>query len=203
MDDTEFDRALITAAFTEIGLHGWAKFDLAGTASAAGLPLDRVRGRFPTRAAVLLGFGRLADQAALTTAATDGPPRDRLFDLLMHRFDVLQAHRDGVRAILRALPGEPMLALLLAESTRKSMGWMLAAAGVPPLGLIGALREKGLVAVWLYTVRAWESDDSADLSATMAALDRALDRAAQVATWLEQGPGHVSAPKPFPEVDAP
>ena len=43
---------------------------------------------------------------------------------------------------------------------------------------------KGLLAVWLWTIRAWRTDDSEDLSATMAALDAALRRAEQAAEWL-------------------
>jgi hypothetical protein len=46
------------------------------------------------------------------------------------------------------------------------------------------LRAAGLLAVWGYTVQAWQKDDSPDLSATMAALDRALSRAEQAAGWL-------------------
>ena len=64
------------------------------------------------------------------------------------------------------------------------MRWMLEAAGIPTRGVRGELRVKGLVAVWLWTIRAWRADDSEDLSATMAALDAALRRAEQAAEWL-------------------
>ena len=70
--------------------------------------------RFPVRAAVLLRFGRMADAAALALAPKEGPHRDRLFDLLMRRMDVLQAHRAGVLALMRALPTDPCLTALLA-----------------------------------------------------------------------------------------
>ena len=148
------------------------------------MPLARARERFPGRAAILVRFGRLADQAALAEAPSDGPVRDRLFDLLMRRIDALQAHRAGVLALLRALPAEPPTALLLTLATRRGMRWMLEAAGVPTRGIGGELRVKGLLAVWLWTVRAWRSDESEDLSATMAALDAALRRAEQAAEWL-------------------
>ena len=110
--------------------------------------------------------------------------RDRLFDLLMRRIDALQAHRAGVLALLRALPADPPTALLLALATRRSMRWMLEAAGIPTRGIHGELRVKGLVAVWLWTIRAWRADDNEDLAATMAALDAALRRAEQAAGWL-------------------
>ena len=56
---------------------------------------------------------------------------------------------------------------------------------------IGELKLRGLVAVWLWTLRAWERDDSTDLSPTMAALDQALSRAEQAARWLHRRPAPV------------
>ncbi len=197
MVEQDFDRALIGAAFAQAARTGWNAVSVAGAARDAGLPLDRARARFPARAAILMRLGRLADAQALAEPLPDGSPRERLFDLLMRRFDALQAHRDGVGALLRALPTEPATALLLTDATRRSMAWMAAAAGLSTAGATGALRISGLMAVWLYTVRAWLRDDSADLAATLAALDRALERAEQAAGWLG---APERRPEPFPEV---
>ncbi len=184
MDDATLDRALIAAAFDQAGAAGWRDLNLVQAAGAAGLPLDRVRARFPGRPALLLRFGLMADQVALATPSTEPLVRDRLFELVMRRFDVLQRHRAGVLALLRALPTEPGLALLLSAATGRSMAWLLEAAGVSPHGLRGRLRVSGLVGVWLYTLRAWRGDHSQDMAATMAALDRALDRAEQLSSGL-------------------
>jgi hypothetical protein len=125
----------------------------------------------------------------------------------MRRIDALQAHRAGVLALLRTLPGDPPTALLLALATRRSMRWMLQAAGIPTRGVRGELRVKGLVAVWLWTIRAWRADDSEDLAATMAALDAALRRADQAAEWLGWRPRQAETPpeagEPEAEAEAP
>jgi ubiquinone biosynthesis protein COQ9 len=194
MDDAAFDRALIAAAFQMAAEQGWRCVSVATAARAAELPLERARERFPSRAAILLRFGRIADQSALAEAPAEGPVRDRLFDLLMRRIDALQAHRGGVLALLRALSAEPPTALLLALATRRSMCWMLEAAGIATRGIHGELRVKGLVAVWLWTIRAWRTDDSEDLSATMAALDAALRRAESGAGWLGWRPRQAEPP---------
>ncbi len=205
MDDAELDRALIAAGFQMAAEQGWRAVSIAAAARAAGLPLARARARFPGRAALLLRFGRLADQAALAEAPSEGPARDRLFDLLMRRIDALQRHRAGVLALLRALPGDPATALLLALATRRSMRWMLEAAGISTRGTRGELRVKGLLAVWLWTIRAWRADDTEDLSATMAALDNALRRAESAAGWLGWRPRPAEEPPevPPPETSAP
>ncbi len=202
MDDAQFDAALIAAAFQLAAESGWQTVSAAAAARAAGLPLVQARERFPGRAAILLRFGRLADRASLAEVPPEGSARDRLFDLLMRRIDVFQAHRAGVLALFRAVPAQPPTALLLALATRRSMRWLLEAAGIPTRGLRGELRVKGLVAVWLWTMRAWRGDETEDLSVTMAALDRALGRAEQAAEWLGWGGRAASASSDGAEPDA-
>lgn len=187
MDDREFDAALMAAAFEQMARKGWARLSIAEAARSAGLPLDRARSRFPGRTTLLVRFGLAMDQAALTHATVDGPPRDRLFDLLMRRIDFLQPHRAGVIALLQAVPTDPVLAMVLAAANLRSMGWMLAASGIPATGVVGGLRAKGLLAVWLATLRAWQGDQSVDLAATMSALDRALTWAERCVGWIQRG----------------
>jgi len=197
MDDPAFDQALIDAAFSLAAVIGWDQVSVASAARAADLKLERARARFAGRDRILTRFGRLADQLALTDALADGSPRERVFDILMRRFDALQARRAGVLALMRALPANPTLALGLVFATRQSMAWMLEGAGISSTGVRGSLRAKGLTAVWFYALRAWQTDESADLSATMAALDRALERAEQASVWLDGSAA--KGPKPFPE----
>jgi hypothetical protein len=219
MEDKQFDQALIAAVFSQAALRGWADVNIAEAARDAGLPLDRVRACFPGRGAVLLRFGILADQAALAAGSSEPSPRERLFDMVMSRFDALQQHRAGILQLLRALRTDPATSLLLYGATLRSMKWLLDGAGVPSSGTVGGLRVHGLLALWLYALRAWEGDESPDLSATMAAVDRGLDRAIQAEGML---PGRSSpaeeaaavftdagvveegnAPETPPEVDPP
>ena len=187
MDITDTDRTLITAVFAQAALRGWPDVSLAEAARDAGVPLGQARGRFPGRGAVLLRFGVMADQAALANISMTESPRERLFDMLMSRFDVLQQHRGGVMALMAALRTDPGTSLLLYGTTLRSMKWLLDGAGIPATGVVGGLRVHGLLALWLYALRAWEGDSSPDLSATMAAVDRGLDRAMQAEASL---PGH-------------
>jgi hypothetical protein len=202
MDDApDIDAALVAACFEEIAARGWARFSIPAAARAADLPLDAARRRIPDRCALLRRFGAMADAFALKDAPAEGLPRDRLFDLVMRRIDFLQGHRAGVIALLRGVPFDPLAAMLLAGASLRSMAWLLEAAGCGGTGPRGGLRAAGLLAVWGYTVQAWQRDDSADLSATMAALDRALSRAGQAAGWLS--PRRDAAPEPDPTPDMP
>ncbi len=180
MDDTAFDEAMIAGAMALAAREGWGAVSVPAAAREAGLPLERARARFCHRQILLVRFGALADRHALAGAAPDGPIRDRLFDLLMQRLDYFNRHREGMLAVLR----DPLAVALMVPAALNSMGWILEAAGGEAHGLRGRLRAKGLLAVWAWTVRAWRTDDSADLTHTMAELDRALDRAEQAARSL-------------------
>jgi ubiquinone biosynthesis protein COQ9 len=190
MEDTpaapDFEPALIASAFALIAEEGWGRLTVAQAARRANLPLDQARRRFASKLCIVMRFGRLADEAAVTGALTEGPVRDRLFDVIMRRIDALQSNRAGILALFRDLPHHPLTALALSHASYTSMGWMLDAVAVPTTGLRGRLRTKGMLALWLHTVRAWQSDESEDLSATMAALDAGLTRAGQAeATMID------------------
>ncbi len=203
MADDSFDRALIASAFQLVASRGWNRLSVWDAAKAADLDPAVARRRFPSRASILLRLGALADETVLSAPAEDPTVRERLFDLLMRRFDALNPYRDGIAALLSGLPADPATALLLALATRRSMGWMLEAAGEPVAGCKGHLKRDGLILVWSATVRVFVKDTSTDLSATMAALDKALDRAAQAVGWLEQGIGVRKTPESAPSEPKP
>ncbi|HQT47604.1 MAG: TetR family transcriptional regulator [Acidocella sp. 20-63-7] len=197
MTTEHFEENLVNSAFALAGEKTWAWATPAAAARRAGLDEVEARATFPRCGGIVARFGEMEERYALTGALTEGPVRDRLFDILMRRFDFLQLHRPGVLALLRFLPLDPPLALLLARANLAALGRVLEAAGVPATGLRGALRKRGLALVWAYAVHAWTKDESADLAHTMAALDHALDRADLFAARFDS-PVAVAPPSPSP-----
>lgn len=175
--------AIISAFWRALAEKGWHGTTMRGIATEAGISLAELRRAFDCPQAILEAHGRAVDAAVLEGTVDDpgATARDRLFDVLMRRLDALQPDRAGVVRLMHDLPTSPLLALWLSTKMVPSMAWMLEAAGLDATGPSGLLRAKGLGTVWLAALRAWEKDDSVDLSATMAALDRALDRADRVA----------------------
>ena len=177
MDTDDFDIALVASALTLAEERGWARVTVVDAARHAGLSLSLARQRFPLQLSILLRLGRMADDVALSDDMAGGSVRERLFDLLMRRLDVFQQYRNGLRAVLRALPFNPAQAVLLGGATLESMRWMADAAGVAATGPAGIVRVGALVGVWTHALRAWEKDENPDMGSTMAALDQALDQA--------------------------
>ncbi|MGY6768077.1 TetR family transcriptional regulator [Komagataeibacter xylinus] len=193
MDNDLFDATLLRSALERAGSHGWRRTTVVDAARDAGLSLETARKRFACKTGLLFMLGRLADESALVEDGTEGSVRDKLFDMLMRRLDVFQQYREGVRSVLRALPTDPVLAVLLGGATLESMQWIATAAGVDTTGLAGALRLQALVGVWTLTLRTWDRDDSTDMGQTMAALEEALKRAGRFVSFGPE-PSEPTAP---------
>jgi AcrR family transcriptional regulator len=179
---SERDR-IIDAALRLIAQEGWRRLSLAAIAAEAGLPIVTLYRAFPSKGAILRGFSRRIDEAVLgapldsdaagAAGEADERPRDRVFDLLMRRFDALKPYRAALEVLGRELPAEPLTALCAGAGLLRSIGWMLEAAGVSTIGLGGIVTVKLTAAAYLATARVWLRDESPDLAPTMAALDRA------------------------------
>jgi AcrR family transcriptional regulator len=175
---------IIDAALALIASTGWRRLTLAAVAGEAGLPILRVYRLFGSKQAILGAIFRRIDETVLTeppAAEPDERPRDRLFDLLMRRFDALQPHKPAFATLARELPQDPVTALCAGASLLKSMRWMLEAADVSTAGLSGAIAIRLTAGAYLSTTRIWQRDDSPDLTRTMSALDARLRR---IERWL-------------------
>jgi len=197
MDD--LSRIIIDRAMDLAAERGWRRTGLADVARAAGVPLGELYRRFPTRAALLGGVAALADAAVL---ADETPPdesesaRDRVFDVMMRRFDALVPYRAGLAAVMRDLPREPLTALAFSGAYARSMAWMLRAAGVDPDAPGGGALVAGLGAVHARVMRTFLKDDTADLARTMAALDAELRRAESWANSLRRSRSETAETEP-------
>jgi AcrR family transcriptional regulator len=176
--------ALREALLRMVAAGGWRDLSYADIAKDAGLSLAAAYEAYPSKAAILTAIGRDIDArlfASLEDDPLDGSPKDRLFDLLMRRFDVLNEHREAYAALAWELPRTPVEAGCLALQLRRSLANMLEAAGLSASGLRGAFRIEGLGALYACALRVWLKDETADLSKTMAELDKRLG---QVERWI-------------------
>lgn len=187
---------ILSAALHLAETKGWRALTLAAIAAAGEQKLDRLYAEFPTKSAILAEFNRRIDAATLKEPLdNDGSVRDRLFELLMRRFDALAPHRAAIRAILRDTIGDPLASLAGLCAVQRSMSLTLEAAGVSASGPFGRLRAKALGALYLKTLYSWLRDDDND-DRVMADLDKALARAERFATSLPVGRSRPSAATP-------
>jgi AcrR family transcriptional regulator len=185
---------IIDAALVRIATDGWRRLSLAAIAAEAGLPILRVYRAFHSKQAILCGFLARIDEAVLAdppAAEADERSRDRVFDLLMRRFDALRPHKPVIEALRRDAAGDPIVVLCTGAGLLRSIRWILEAADISTGGLAGIMAVRLTAAAYLSAMRVWRSDESTDLARTMAALDARLRR---IERWL--------TPLPHPSRDA-
>ena len=182
---SEADR-IIDAAFASIPTEGWRRLSLAAVAAASGLPILNVYRHFRSKHSILRAFMRRIDEAVLANppSAEDGErARDRLFDLMMRRFDALGPYKAALEVLRRELPFDPPAMFITGCALLRSVQWMHEAADIATHGIRGQISVRLTSAAYLATMSVWQRDASADLGQTMAALDTRLRR---IERWLTQ-----------------
>jgi len=119
------------------------RIGFAEIARAADVSLADLRGTFPSTLAILAAQMRETDRAVLAGGDADmaeEPPRERLFDVLMRRLEVLAPHKPAVRSLMRSATRNPGLAFTLNSLAVRSQQWMLTAADISASGPRGMVR---------------------------------------------------------------
>jgi len=175
--------ALVGHALTLTEQLGWSHVRLSDIADEAGISLAELRVYFDDKFDVLCAFGRMIDARVLDGVEADlgASPRERLFDVLMDRYEVLNDYRPALVAILQDFRFEPKQVLMSCPYLCKSMNWMLEASGIDTNGVKGMFKIAGLTALYLKGLKVWVEDESPDLAKVMATLDKDLGRAESAA----------------------
>ncbi|MDI9846783.1 TetR/AcrR family transcriptional regulator [Rhodoblastus sp. 17X3] len=166
---------------------GWDEISLADVADRAGLTLAQFRDSFPSKGAVLGGFSRRIDKIVLEGGEKLGgeSAKDRLFDVLMRRFDAMTPYKPALKNINDWAMHDPLALPALNQLALNSLRFMLEAAGLNSEGPLGTLKLQGLALSWTRVFHVWLADDSEDGARTMAALDKELARGEDLVERVE------------------
>jgi ubiquinone biosynthesis protein COQ9 len=185
-DDFSKRAKAVRAALALAQQRKWGDITLADIAQTAGLSLADLRHEFSCKSDILRAFQAEVDAEVLTkvrVAPTGQTPRDRLFDVIMTRFEVLAPYKPALKRISDYLCCHPGEGAMIAGSTLASQYWMLTGAGIKLDGAGAALRVAGLAGIYAKVFQIWLDDPSPSHDKTMAALDRRLSAGEQ---WLER-----------------
>ena len=136
-----------------------------------------------------------ADEDMSAEAADmEDTPRERLFDVIMRRFEKMEAYRKGILSIMRVRDRSPARMANLLKARRASAKWALSCAGLDN-GASTSQAAKTIGIAWVIgkTERAWRKDESGDFARTMATLDAELTLAEERLGRFERFTG--TAPK--------
>jgi ubiquinone biosynthesis protein COQ9 len=180
---------VIRAALELAAESGWSKVTFPAIAERTALSLADLRREFTCKTDILRAFQVEVDAEVLRKIGSAGPeqnPRDRLFDVIMTRFEVMAPFKPGLSRIFPAICCHPAESAALLCSTLASQYWMLVGAGAKMDGPGSGVRVAGLATIYAKVFRTWLDDSSPGLDHTMAVLDRRLRRGEE---WLKSFEG--------------
>jgi AcrR family transcriptional regulator len=180
---------LLEVAWGLVAENGWRELSLAEVARRSGRPLAEVYDTFPSRQHLLVRLGRRVDRAMLEippTELAELTPRERLFELIMRRFDALQPFRPGLRRIAREAGFDPGLFLIAGCNMDRMARWLLDAASIRLAEPIAGAARHALALLYGRVFNVWLRDDTADRSKTLAELDKRLGQLERLAGFAQR-----------------
>jgi AcrR family transcriptional regulator len=170
----------------------WGALTLAEIAEAAGLGLDVFHGT-SGKAAIADAVEPWLDRAMSEEAVgldPEGSPRERLFDVIMLRFEAMEPWRGGLISLMNWRERAPDRIAHLLSARRRSAHWALVSAGLDGSASVPlALKSANVAWAMARAERAWRKDTDPGHARTMAALDKQLRSAEERMGWLKRMTG--------------
>ena len=177
--DGGFEAKISAATLRVAATHGWDKLTMEHIATAAKIPVTQLVKQYATKVDILPALVRTITAETMATVGDvqQGAMRDRIFEILMGRFDVLQKHRQAILGIMHESKCNPAAARVLLSAQHQAIRDMLIGVNIEQTGLRWLVVVAGVWGIYGATAAVWTRDESVDMSKTMAALDRYLRRA--------------------------
>jgi hypothetical protein len=199
--DPAMRRDLARAALSLAAATPWREVTLAKLAEAAGHQVSALYGATLWEAVdcVEEAFDRAISDGVDTLLDREQSVRDRLFELIMRRFEAMEPHRAAVISMEAGVDRDPTLLASVHQRHVRCARWVLALAGLEADGMTGQARTQGLGVIIGQARAAWRTDDAGDFNKTMASLDKNLRRAEEMfGRWA----GFDAKPKPADQTEA-
>jgi hypothetical protein len=190
----------LKAALELSATRAWSDIPLADIAAKAKLTLSDFHG-VAAREDLVEAMDAHFDKAMSAEGVPDETSaRERLFDVIMLRFEAMEAYRAGIREITKFRESSLFHLVRLPNHRHASAAWALASAGLDnDAGAPASLKRIAIGIVIAQAERAWRKEISGDFALTMAALDKGLRRAEERLGQLRRLTGGRFATKPETE----
>lgn len=185
-------KASIDTLMTLLMTKSYKEISMREVADAAKVPVPKFLLAYNSKLDLIEAFARRIDEEILAeddADMLDEPMRERLFDVMMRRYDTLAPFKLALIQLDRDSRNDPILLSGLAGISSRSMVRMAASVGLDLSGPKGAVTLAGLLDVHRQVLQIWLSESDAGQARTLAALDKALRRAERRAGDLDRAFG--------------
>ena len=115
----------------------------------------------------------------------DSDHKDMLFEILMMRFDILQNNRNAILSIFTSFKHKPKELIFLLPQLLNSIVLIIGYAKISSKGIIGQIKIKVILIIYISTFLVWIKDKNSSLEKTMTALDSYLDNAVKIFKFIK------------------
>lgn len=169
---------LIQTALDLASKNAWNDILLSDIAMAACVAQEDMDLLFSCKSDIIAAYARNVDHQLsdeMNGAFGDSDSlHDKLFDIFMARFDILNQNRLAVISIINGLTLDPAQGIQSLSTLCNSINTIMDIAEIETHGWQGAIKISALSAIYLKSLRDWVKDDTPDMAATMAGLDKSL-----------------------------
>ena len=172
---------IISATLKLAEARRWQDISIENIAEAAKVKLNIVNKEFSSKLMILDAFNRQLDRQMakdFSDIEITGSIREKLFEILMYRFDTLDKYKKALKSIYKGtVPFDPLASTFGLKNLNKSMEVALNITGTPTRTPIGCIKTKFLLIIFIRSFITWLEDDSPDMAKTMSKLDDGLAKA--------------------------
>jgi len=161
----------------------WRDLTFEQIAKAARIPVAQAAKHFSGKNEILPAIVRTVTAETIDAIPKPGKrvtAHDRLFEVMMARFDILQKHRKAILSVMEESFRDSKMTCVLLPAQMQAMRETLTFSELAHRGMYQQMATAGLWVVYVATLRVWRYDETIDMTKTMAVLDRNLRLAEKV-----------------------
>ncbi len=177
----------VQAALELAGTRAWSALTLSDIAAASGLTLNDFHGVASVESLAEAAERHFDKAMSGEGIDLDETPRERLFDVIMLRFEAMEERRAGVLSLVHYRENSPLRLARHLAARKASADWALVSAGLDGADQVVPrdIRSVAVAYAMAQAERAWRKETDPGFARTMSKLDEELRK-------LEDGAGRFS-----------
>jgi hypothetical protein len=177
------EKIIINKSFELIEKIGWERFSFQKLSGKEKIPLNFLKTNYKCKYTVIEKFSQMIDRQVESNIRADdlmdSSIKDKLFELIMLRFDELESFKKALKNIFLSTKKNPLLISIISKNLLNSFDFYLEVSNSYQNSPTDIFKKNFLLLIYSLVFETWLNDNSEDLSKTMSQLDKYLSIAEQ------------------------
>jgi|OM-RGC.v1.017039705 hypothetical protein len=177
------EKIIINKSFELIEKIGWERFSFQKLSEKEKIPLNFLKTNYKCKYTVIEKFSQMIDRQVESNIRADdlmdSSIKDKLFELIMLRFDELESFKKALKNIFLSTKKNPLLISIISKNLLNSFDFYLEVSNSYQNSPTDIFKKNFLLLIYSLVFETWLNDNSEDLSKTMSQLDKYLSIAEQ------------------------